>query len=303
MSAKPRILCAHNSNDAEDLPGQLRDQFEVVEVENFFEALSSLAREPFDGLYFPARNLPEASRLGRALEHERLIDEMPDGVAVLDVENTIIWANARFREWVELPDVEGTGFYTALANPEILGPDFCPFHTALATGQPSYSTLRVNENRYFQTHAAPVNHQGVVEHLIVTVRDVTDEMLQQQKLAAIHKAGIELADLTPDEIFNMEVGERIELLKSNILHYTQHLLRFDVVEIRLLDAKSGKLMPLLAVGIDEEAAGRALFARPSTMASPVSWPLRAKAISAKIRPKIRSTFLAFKEPRVPSPYP
>lgn len=262
MSAKPRILCVHNSDDAEDLPGQLRDRFELVEVENFFKALALLARESFDGLYFLAANLPDAARLGRALEHERLVDEMPDGVAVLDAENTIIWANARFREWTGLPDIEGTGFYAALNSPEILGPDFCPFHTALATGKSSCSTLRVNENRYFQTHAAPVDQQGVVEHLVVTIRDVTAEMLQQQKLAAIHKAGIELADLTPEEIYNMEVGERIELLKSNILHYTQDLLRFDVVEIRLLDAKTGKLVPLLAAGIDAEAAGRALYARP-----------------------------------------
>jgi len=262
LSAKPRILCVHNSDDAEDLPGQLRDRFELVEVENFFKALALLARESFDGLYFLAANLPDAARLGRALEHERLVDEMPDGVAVLDAENTIIWANARFREWTGLPDIEGTGFYAALNSPEILGPDFCPFHTALATGKSSCSTLRVNENRYFQTHAAPVDQQGVVEHLVVTIRDVTAEMLQQQKLAAIHKAGIELADLTPEEIYNMEVGERIELLKSNILHYTQDLLRFDVVEIRLLDAKTGKLVPLLAAGIDAEAAGRALYARP-----------------------------------------
>ncbi len=33
----------------------------------------------------------------------------------------------------------------------------------------------------------------------------------------------------------MSVEERIELLKSNILHYTKDLLHFDVVEIRLLD--------------------------------------------------------------------
>ena len=43
-----------------------------------------------------------------------------------------------------------------------------------------------------------MNQDGAADHLIVTVRDVTAEMLQQQKLAAIHKAGIELADLTPD---------------------------------------------------------------------------------------------------------
>ena len=87
-------------------------------------------------------------------------------------------------------------------------------------------------------------------------------MLQQQKLAAIHQAGIELADLTPDELSQMSVDERIELLKSNILHFTKDLLHFDVVEIRLLDGRTGKLEPLLAVGMDPEAAGRDLFAQP-----------------------------------------
>jgi CheY-like chemotaxis protein len=60
----------------------------------------------------------------------------------------------------------------------------------------------------------------------------------------------------------MSVEERIELLKKNILHFTKDLLHFDVVEIRLLDGRSGKLEPLLAVGIIPEAAGRDLFASP-----------------------------------------
>ncbi len=54
----------------------------------------------------------------------------------------------------------------------------------------------------------------------------------------------------------MTVEERIELLKSNILHYTQDLLNFNVVEIRLLDSETGKLEPLLAEGIIPEAASR-----------------------------------------------
>jgi CheY-like chemotaxis protein len=99
-------------------------------------------------------------------------------------------------------------------------------------------------------------------HLIITVHDVTKEMLQQQKLAAIHQAGMELADLTPDELSQMTVEERIELLKSNILHYTKDLLQFDVVEIRLLDQQTGRLEPLLAVGMEPTAADRVLFAKP-----------------------------------------
>ena len=48
----------------------------------------------------------------------------------------------------------------------------------------------------------------------MTVSDVTDEILQQQKLAAIHQAGRELADLRPTEIFMMEVDDRIDLLEG-----------------------------------------------------------------------------------------
>ena len=48
----------------------------------------------------------------------------------------------------------------------------------------------------------------------MTVRDVTEERTQAQKLEAIHKAGLELADLKPEEVFEMGVEERIELLKS-----------------------------------------------------------------------------------------
>jgi CheY-like chemotaxis protein len=87
-------------------------------------------------------------------------------------------------------------------------------------------------------------------------------MFQQQKLAAIHQAGMELADLSADELLDMSVDDRIELLKSNILHFTKDLLNFDVVEIRLLDQKTGRLEPLLAVGMEPEAAERELFAQP-----------------------------------------
>ena len=95
----------------------------------------------------------------------------------------------------------------------------------------------------------------------MVVRDITPEVHQQQKLEAIHRAGIELTDLRPDEIFDMTVQERADLLKSNILHHTQAVLDFNVVEVRLLDQATGELTPLLAEGLDFEAANRKLWAR------------------------------------------
>ena len=81
-------------------------------------------------------------------------------------------------------------------------------------------------------------------------------------MEAIQKAGMELADLKPEELKHMSVDERIELLKSNIVHFTGELLHYDVMEIRLLDRKTGRLEPLLAVGIEQEAALRELRAQP-----------------------------------------
>lgn len=264
MADKPRILClCDDNNDPRAVLRRLDDLFEVVRVQSPVKALAMLREEVFAGLYVLSAHFQEALRLGRLLQNEQILEGMPDGVALLGRDNVIIWANHQLCRWCERDSINGENFYSVLMSPEILGPDFCPFHTALTTGQASGSMLRSSDNRYFQVHAAPLHQNDAPpEHLIVTIRDVTSEMLQQQKLEAIHKAGIELADLTTEEIFNMEVEDRIELLKSNIVHHTQDLLHFDVVEVRLLDHKTGKLEPLLSVGLDDDAATRTLHALP-----------------------------------------
>jgi len=265
LAQKPKILLIDDSPHTATLAASLREDCELVTAPSPSAAVQQLeeAQEDFAGILFASEHLKEAVELGRLLQSERILEGMPDGVVLLNIENEVIWANDCFKRWSGRDSIINTNFYQALGSPEILGPDFCPFHTALATGQPSGSTLRTADNRYFQVHAAPVNdHDGRPRHLIVTVRDVTNEVLQQQKLAAIHQAGIELADLKPEEILDMPVADRIELVKSNILHFTKDLLQFDVIEIRLLDSATGKLEPLLAVGMDPEAEQRVLYAQP-----------------------------------------
>ncbi|MCC6508385.1 MAG: response regulator [Pirellulaceae bacterium] len=187
---------------------------------------------------------------------------MPDGVALVTAEMNITWANRCMRAWSSVDDVVGLNFYASLGNPEIMGPDFCPFHTALATGNPSSSTLQTADFKYFQVHVAPLPTAASDQAaLVATVSDITAEILQQQKLAAIHQAGQKLTDLKPDEIFAMDTSARIDLLKDNIRHYTRDLLNVEVIEIRLLEQTTSNLIPLLSVGIDRQAADRKLFAR------------------------------------------
>ena len=94
----------------------------------------------------------------------------------------------------------------------------------------------------------------------MAVTDATAVVLQQKKMEALHRAGTALADLRPEEIYEMDVDERIELLKDNILHYTKDLLDFDVIEIRMLDRQTNRLEVLLSEGIDATKSKRALFA-------------------------------------------
>jgi CheY-like chemotaxis protein/PAS domain-containing protein len=258
----PRILCLGGTHDEEvSLRRHFGDDVEIIDASTPARALAQLAHGDFIGVYADADHFAEVVNAARLMQNEHILQVMPDGVALLDSDNTVVWGNDRLREWSGRESVVGANFYEVMGTPEILGPDFCPFHTALSTRQASASTLRCFQNRYMRVHAAPVLDNAAAPHqLVVTIREVTDDILQQQKLSAIHQAGIELADLTPDEVAEMTVDERIKLLKENILHCTQDVLQYDVVEIRMLDQLTGALEPVLAVGMTDEAARRQLRA-------------------------------------------
>lgn len=259
---RPKILYLGGAHDAlVDLQERLGPTVDVVELSSSFKALALMGRDDFAGVYVDADRLADAGDVGRLLQNDRILQGMPDGVVLLDAENIILWGNGRLSEWTDQETVVGRNFYHVLGSPEILGPDFCPFHTALSTRKSSASIIRTSENRYFRLHAAPVLEAGQApQHLVVTVHDSTEEILQQQKLAAIHTAGSELGDLAPDDVSNLDYSERVVLLKDNILHCMKDVLHLDVIEIRMLDRETGQLEPLMAVGMEPAAAQRRLEA-------------------------------------------
>lgn len=250
-------------------------------------------RQPTGTATFPSRL--ENVAISNILHAGGILDQLPDGVALLNHELRILWGNQLLFEFTlrndmcrsgaanrealpngkamgespaaDAPNIDsliGKTFYEAFGTPEIIGPDFCPLHTALGSGGLAKSSLRVGEKTYYEVQARPVAADGVESpnFLVVTVRDISAEVLQRQKLNAIYQAGLELGDLSLDDILQMSVDERIDLLKSKILHYTQDLLRFETVEIRLLDKCTKQLEPLLEVGMDPGAVNRVLRADP-----------------------------------------
>ena len=193
---------------------------------------------------------------------EQIVVHLPDGIAVLDAGGTVRWANALFGQWCGCSAVVGRPFFTCLGVATTPDDGADRLTAAIAAGHPAGGTLRSADGRYFDIKTSAGFPAAAGPQVVVAVRDVTHTILEQQKRAAIHAAGQKLADLSPTELADMTVAERIELLKSNILHYSKDLLQFDVVEIRLLDRQTGRLEPLLAEGMQPAAEARILYARP-----------------------------------------
>lgn len=234
---------------------------DVVRAGSLPEALAKLQAEPFTGVFLNTQDPAVSQRAQSLLQADSILQVLGEGVAVVDPDLRITWANAAFEKWSG-GSVKGRTFYEALGSPEILGPDYCPFHTALA-GRVVTTRLHRHDNRYLDLEVTPVQDAGgKVTQMISLCRDVTALVQQQQKLDALHQAGRELADLSAEQIGEMSVEERVELLKVNIRRFIHDLLHYDVMEIRLLDRETGKLEPLLAGGMTPEAAGRVLYASP-----------------------------------------
>ena len=263
MPKSPKILIIGNHDDqASSVVEELSGRFDILSPRNLLEGLKSLQEEEFSGLFYLGAG-DSVTRL--LLESNGILEQLPEGLALLDAKLNILWCNSNLKKLTDAHEfLVGRHFYECFGSPEILGPDFCPFHTSLGAGEPAKSILRVGEKDYFEVEATPVFENGhkSPSFLLVVVRDVSSDILQRQKLNAIYQAGLELGDLSPQELLEMSVDDRIELLKCKILHYTQDLLEFDTVEIRLVEKQSKDLILLLAHGMDSMAVERVLQADP-----------------------------------------
>jgi CheY-like chemotaxis protein/GAF domain-containing protein len=237
------------------LDTRLRD-CEVVRTCDLADAVRKLQEQQFDGIFGDPSDARMLAGLVELLQASRIFQTLADGVAVLDRDMRVIWANPVFESWCG-GQPRGRILSAALWPDEAQPPN--PFPSSFS----KTTTLRLAcGSRYLELRIAPMAPEPGA-NLLCLGRDITAETQRQQKLDALHKAGLELAGLSTEHIADMSVEERIELLKSNIRRFTRDLLQYEVVEIRLLDPETGKLEPLLEDGMTQEAAQRVLHARPA----------------------------------------
>jgi len=263
VADKPCILVlASPAQPAEDQVQRLVPDCDVVRAATTAAGQALLQSGTVDGLYVDAQDALMWERIGQLFQSELLLDTLGEGVSLLNLQMQVTWANRTFQEWCVGPAV-GRSFYEALGSPQILGPDYSPFHSALADHKAVATRLHCGQkNLYLDLLVTPMRDaHGKPAHLIGLTRDVTALVHQQHKLEALHKAGAELAALDLEHLGEMSVEERIELLKANIRRFTHDLLHYDVVEIRLLDRQTNRLEPLLEDGMTPAAAQRELYAK------------------------------------------
>lgn len=232
-------------------------------VRSVLEAFNLLAADPhrYCGVVLCA---PESCRLELELLAEALsvLEAVPDGLALLDAAGKVRWANRTLRELTGREELTGSLLQQVLGHPLSRNGGPSIVTEALQQGRPAQTTVRAR-SRQLEVRIIPVASAiGDTQGGLAVVRDVTAEFLQREKLRAVHRAGCELATLSPDALAEMDVAQRIEFLKSQILRHTQDILHLDAFEIRLLDRATGRLEPLLSMGMDDSAIQRPLYARP-----------------------------------------
>ncbi len=265
MAEKPRILVLGSpSQGGTDWWQRFQADAEVVPADSWADALDWLNRQPFEALVAGPASQQVTEGLRIQLLAQRILNTLADGVALVDFDLRIRWANPTFLKWCPGPAV-GRDFYEALGNPHPVGADACPFHNALAARPPTQDPAEVARARLecpngliLDVQVIPSPDPGGQILLIVQARDVSLSVRQQNKLTALYQAGRQLADLSPEQLDEMSVTERVDLLKHNIRRFTQDLLHYEYVEIRLVNPLTNRLEPLLQEGMIPAAAARSL---------------------------------------------
>lgn len=256
MNVSGQTLVLNGETSVESLAQSVAAANRVC-AESLDSALSLLGDERFTTFLIDLQKPGVREQLERYAKAQQTLELLATGIAILDADFRVTWANPTFEQRCVGP-WRGRHVLDAIGIERNLGPDQDPAATS-AKGQQTQTRLQTKTGLYFDFFLIPLRTSGSSAYM-ARCRDVTREVQKQQKLDALHRAGQALAGLDPDQLAEMTIEQRIELLKQNLRKSIHDVLNYHVIEIRLLNRHTNKLEPVLAEGMTPEAEQRVLYA-------------------------------------------
>lgn len=185
-----------------------------------------------------------------------LLNAIGEGVCLVGIDGVQVWSNERFRD-LPAPTRERVAACIEEAT-----------HALFPAGHPAPNPgptckFELSDPRDLVAHEVFIVAAGdvtICPRLAVVVRDVSKERRFAMRMSAIDRAGAELVGLEAEAVRTHNSAERLKALEVRIVRIAHELLHFDHFLIRLIEKRTGRLEPVIAAGLPQEALDLELFA-------------------------------------------
>ena len=234
----------------------LTTQFRLETVTNFADAIQAVHSGDVEMIVVGEDML--GSLAGEDIRHRAraVLDQMGEGVCLMDLEGEITWRNRLLRE--ATPKLS-----EAL---ERLCPGACRdvLDAVARPGEISATrrySLMPGDGGYHEVAYSPIRSEdGRVQQVAAVVIDITAQRRQQMKMNAIDHAARELVRLDAETISQKDASGRLELLEDRIIRCSRDVLEYHHFALFVLDEKTNKLESLVSEGLDDEEDQLQFFA-------------------------------------------
>lgn len=258
VPVRPRVVVLEHSK--ERLFGSLADHLVVVQADTPEDAVEFVKSHRADGIL--VQRIQSDLESAGVPNAEDILRRVGVGVALVGQNLQLLWYNAAFSRLCEGEVGINAPVDQAFGAEDDKGQTLRPFLDCLGGVPSAVAPLRLPGGKRVELSVQPYAGANPGQPLLLCLaRDITAEVKEHEKLIAIHRAGLELSHLSREELARMSTSERIDLLKANVLQYSQSILHFKVLEVRVLDAASSQLRVLISEGMTEFDNRRDLYAR------------------------------------------
>ncbi|NIA07322.1 MAG: response regulator [Actinobacteria bacterium] len=254
------LVLRGRSSKSEAFIKRLTRKHEVIQAESFGQALGLMRAGNFDAVISETADFLPLERSSGIQQASTILNTLSEGICTVDRQGRLLWSNKRMWLWPK-EVTEKICQYSREAYEHFREQEAKSGSEKQVKWGVRKFSLSTAGNRFFQVVVSPLRTQE--KHLAQVVAVSWEESQArrlQQGLDAIDRAGQELVRLDVERMADMNMQQRLDLLEDKILRFTENLLPFQCVSIRLLDRKTNKLELVICGGKKNLSAEAELLA-------------------------------------------